>query len=278
MGKSFTLKRMACAMLAASSLLLSGCLLTPGKFTSELTLKKGGGFAYTYDGEISMMGLTQLAKMDGKQTFEAECYDDDFEETTCTAEQEAEQRAEWEAEQAKEAAEKQQFVKMMGSLDPSDPESAEKLAETLRKQRGWSKVTHVGEGLFVVSYAISGNLTHGFVFPMVEKMPMVSPFVTALPRADGSVRVEADGFGGEQMSGMGPGLGMMSMMGAAGKKDDDAPAPVLPDGTFTIVTDGRILANNTDEGPEILGGDMQRLSWKVDVSRKSAPMALIALN
>lgn len=277
MGISFSLRRAGCAALAASSLALSGCLLTPGKFTSELTLTQGGAFAYSYEGEISMMGLTQLAKMDSKKVFEAECYDDDFEPADCSEAEEAEQRAEWEAEQAKDAAEKEQFVRMMGNIDPSDPENAEKIADALRKQRGWNSVTSAGEGLFVVSYETSGVLTHGFVFPMVEKMPAFSPFVTALPRADGSVRVEAEGFGGEQMSGMGPGLGMMSMMGA-GMANADGPAPVLPDGTFSIVTDGRILANNTDEGPESLGGGMQKLRWTVDPSRKAAPMALIALD
>lgn len=276
MGISRNLRRAGTAVLAASSLLLSGCLLTPGKFTSELALTKGGGFTYAYDGEISMMGLTQLAKMDSKKTFEAECYDDEFEPADCTAEEEAEQRREWEAEQAKELMEKQQFVKMMGNIDPSDPESAAKIAESLRKQRGWDRVDHVGDGLFMVSYRASGLLSHGFIFPMVEKMPALSPFVTALPRADGSVRVEADGFGGEQMSGMGPGLGMMNMMGAKG--GEDGTLPVMPDGTFSIVTDGRILANNTDDGPEMLDGGRQRLTWRVDASRKTAPMALIALD
>jgi len=278
MGLPFTLRRFAGAALAASSLLLSGCLLTPGKFTSELTLTKGGDFSYAYDGEISMMGLSQLANMGSEKTFEAECRDDSFEERPCSAEEAATQRAEWEQEQAEDAAEKEQFVKMMGNIDPSDPESAEKLAELLRKQRGWNKVTHVGDGLFVVSYAVSGKLTHGFVFPLVEKMPALTPFVTALPRSDGSVRIEAEGFGGEQMPGMGPGLGMISMMTAGKQQDKDAPAPVTPDGTFTIVTDGRILANNTDEGPETLADGMQRLSWRVDAAQKAPPMALIALD
>ena len=272
-----TLRRAAAAALAASALLLAGCLLTPGKFTSELTLRKGGQFAYVYDGEISMTGLTQLAAMNGKAEFEPACHDDNFEARPCTDEEAAEQRGAWEAEQAKEAAEKEQFVAMMGGIDPSDPESADKLAAMMRKQRGWDKVEHVGDGLFRVHYAISGTLTHGFVFPMIEKMP-VSPFVAALPRADGSVRVEAEGFGGEKIAGMGPGLGMMAAMGAGHAGDADKPAPVLPDGTFTIVTDGRILANNTDEGPETLADGMQRLTWKVDAGSKAAPTALVALD
>lgn len=271
-------RRIGIALIAACPLILSACLLTPGKFTSELVLKRGGAFAYRYDGEVSMMGLSQLAKMGGEKTFNPQCYDDDYEEAPCSEAEEAEQRAEWEAEQAKEAREKEQFVRMMGNIDPADPESADKLAEVLRRQRGWTSVEHKGDGLFEVSFAVEGSLTHGFVFPTVEKMPALSPFLTALPRADGSVRVEAMGFGGEAMAGMAPGLGMMAAMGAMKSGDGDAPAPVLPEGTFTIVTDGRILANNTDEGPQALEGGVQQLEWTVDASRKTAPMALIALD
>lgn len=271
------LLRIAKGAIIASSLFLAGCLLTPGKFTSELTLRKGGAYSYVYDGEISMMGLSQLAAMGANDEFEPDCYTDDFEERPCTAEETTEQRRKWEAEQAKEAAQKQQFVKMIGNIDPNDPESVTKLADTMRRQRGWETVEHIGDGLFYVRYATSGTLTHGFVFPVIEKMP-VSPFVVALPRADGSVRVEAEGFGNESMPGMGPGLGMMAALGAGQAEGEDAPDPVLPDGIFTLVTDGRILANNTDEGPEALEGDMQRLTWKVDTTTKVPPMALIALD
>ena len=37
---------------AVAPLLLSGCLWSPGKFTSELTLRKGGAFVLDYRGEI----------------------------------------------------------------------------------------------------------------------------------------------------------------------------------------------------------------------------------
>ncbi len=48
------------------------------------------------------------------------------------------------------------------------------------------------------------------------------------------------------------------------------------DGTFAIVTNGRILANNTDEGPaETSGGS--RLEWKINQRTKRAPTALIKL-
>jgi len=275
MGRPFTLRRAAATLLAASTLLVSGCLLTPGKFTSQLTLKKGGEFSFVYDGEISMTGMKQLARMGANEAFEAECYDDDFEETECTAEEVAEQRAEWEADQAKDAKGKEDFVRMMGNVDPGDPESIAKLVEIMRRQDGWEKVEQTGDGVVTVRYVAEGHLSHPFIFPVVEKLP-VSPFLVVAPRADGSVRVEAEGFGSEAMPSMGPGVGMLAAMGSK-KGQDDGPAPVLPDGTFTIVTDGRILANNTDEGPAE-DGQMQRLEWTVDTSTKIPPMALIALD
>src|SRR6478609_11152927 len=38
--------------IAAAPLLLTGCLWGPGKFTSDLTLKKDGSFVLDYKGEI----------------------------------------------------------------------------------------------------------------------------------------------------------------------------------------------------------------------------------
>jgi len=85
----------AAALLAGFSLLLSGCLLSPGKFSSELVLMGGDQFSFTYDGEISFLGLSQLAEM-GKieAQFGAYCYDDErLEERDCTTDEIAEQRA-----------------------------------------------------------------------------------------------------------------------------------------------------------------------------------------
>jgi len=48
------------------------------------------------------------------------------------------------------------------------------------------------------------------------------------------------------------------------------------DGTFTITTDGAILANNTDEGPAA-GTTGKQLSWKITRRTTAAPMALIQL-
>ena len=58
----------------------------------------------------------------------------------------------------------------------------------------------------------------------------------------------------------------------------DATTLPIPDmeGTFRVVTEGQILANNTDEGPRS-SPDGQVLEWKVNQRTETAPMALIQL-
>ena len=107
-----------------------------------------------------------------------------------------------------------------------------------------------------------------------------APDVHERRHVPGSVRVEAPGFTGQSAN---PYQNMM-MAGAAssfpvatGAQDPAAP-PATPEmeGTFRIVTDGRILANNTDEGP-LPGQGGQVLEWKVSRRTQAAPMALILL-
>ena len=47
-----------------------------------------------------------------------------------------------------------------------------------------------------------------------------------------------------------------------------------PEGTFRVVTDARILANNTDEGP-VTDPRGQMLVWKIGSNTAAAPTALI---
>ncbi|MET0180425.1 MAG: hypothetical protein ABW194_08085, partial [Novosphingobium sp.] len=103
-----------------------------------------------------------------------------------------------------------------------------------------------------------------------ERMPVVSPFVTAIRRTDGSVRIEAPGFAAS--SGSQPMLGMAEAMTKSGGPEG---LPEL-DGTFAVITDGEVLANNTDEGPKP-GPGGKRLDWKVSARTAAAPSALVKL-
>ncbi len=271
-------------VLALLSLLLSACLLAPGKFTSALDIRKDGQFSFSYVGEIHMLALSKLAEEmggDANKTFTAEtCYKDDSGERPCTDSEITEQKQRWQEQRDQGAAKRRQEADSMkaifGGIDPSNPQAAEELAQRLRRQAGWKSVTYKGDGLFDVDFAISGRLDHDFTFPTIERFPMANAFVQIAMRSDGTVRVDAPGFApaanGE------PFRGLMGM-GAAAKERAGAgagsPFPQV-DGQFTLRTDGVILANNTDEGPQRDPAG-QKLDWAVNLRTPAAPTALIRL-
>lgn len=294
------LKRIAAATIAgALSLLLAGCLLTPGKFASTLDLRKDGQFAFTYKGEISMLGLAQLAAM-GKSNDVFKplpCFaeapptkrrkkgmaDDSFglPERPCTEAELAEQKTNWEADRKaaieKEKKDAEEMKAVFGGLDPTDPKSIEEFALRLRRQAGWHAVTYKGNGLFEVDFAAGGRLDHDFIFPVIEKFPTANTFVQVLRRADGTVRVDTPGFAAA--TGSNP-LSQMMGMGALGKSaagdKEQSPPPAAMEGTFTLTTNGQVLANNTDEGPKV-DPSGQRLDWTVNIRTTAAPTALVRL-
>lgn len=281
----------ATALLAALSLLLSACFITPGKFTSELILTEPDRFTFTYEGEIFFLGLSSLAKMGAAaDEFVAEdCYNEQtFEDRECTAAELADQRAAWDANAGMRAAEAaqqaQQMSAMMGGIDPSDPEAAAELTALLLRQKGWNRVEDKGDGLFDVSYSVSGELSHDFMFPVIEGFPTTNPFVQLILRDGDVVRVNAPGFsaGNESnpMSAMMGGMGSMagmSAMGQSGPGLGEMPEMPVIEGTFTVVTNGIIRANNTDEGsaPTARGEELQ---WKISPRTQAAPTALIELS
>jgi hypothetical protein len=266
--------------------LLAGCFFAPGKFTSQLDLRKNGGFTFAYHGEITMLALTRLAEMGrDKEEFTPDtCYDDDFNERDCTKAELDEQRQKWEAgkesRKAEDAKNMQAMQAMLGGIDPSDPKAAQELADRLARQKGWNSVQYEGNGLYMVDFSVTGRMDHDFVFPVVEGFPMANSFVTATVRDGNAVRIEAPGFTGQSLGG----APLAAMMQAAGQGKDAsadggaASDPQMPkvDGTFTIVTDGTILANNTDEGPKAVTAG-QQLSWTINPRTATGPVALIQL-
>ena len=287
-------KRMAgAALLAGLSLLLSGCLITPGKFTSELVLTEENRFTFTYEGEIFFLGLSKLAEMgNAAEEFEPDpCYVDevDYEIRECTANELSSQRAAWDAaagERAAEAAmQAQQMSAMMGGIDPSDPEATAELARLLERQEGWDRVVDKGEGVFDVSYSVSSELGHDFMFPTIEGFPPSNPFVQIHLRDGDVVRVNAPGFsasgGGDpmmaQMMGGLAGFASLSALGASEGGVNEMPKIPQIEGTFTIVTNGDIRANNTDEG-SVSEARGEVLTWTIEPSTGEAPTALIDMS
>lgn len=281
----------AVTLAAAAALALSACIVSPGTFTSTLDLRRDGRFTFTYEGQIYLLALSKLADMASEaesadeEFIEQPCYDDDyFEERPCTEEEQAEQRETWEAQAATRKTEADRESKamqaMLGGIDPADPEAAEELAERLRRQEGWERVDYRGDGLFDVRFSITSRAGHDFAFPTFERFPMSNAFVVANLRKGNTVRIEAPGFAtqgnGNPMQGMMAGMaGMVSAIGSEGPEDTSATMPEM-DGTFRVVTDGQILANNTDEGPKADPAG-QALEWKINRRTQSPPMALIQL-
>ena len=270
------------AVLAVLTLALSACLLAPGKFTSDLDIRKDGTFAFSYVGEIHMLALSKLAEMGDKadEAFKpTPCYKEDgFEERPCTAQETAKQKKEWQDAREQSAnnrkRESESMKAMLGGIDPGNPRAAEELAQRLRRQAGWRRVEYKGDGLFNVDFAISGRLDHDFVFPTIERFPMANSFVLIAVRQDGTVRVDATGFG--PATGGAPYRGLLQMGLMEHKPPSPASSPVSPDGIFTLRTDGAVLANNTDEGPQP-DPKGQKLQWAVNARTPAAPTALVRL-
>lgn len=271
------------AIIGGLAMLMTGCMLAPGKFVSELLLLRDGTFAYTYEGEIHLLSMSQLSQMgqtmaEGEFTAET-CYDSEtFEERECTADELAQQRADYDQRMADkkrtDEEEARKMREMFGGIDPTDPASGDELAKRIQRQAGFDKVTHKGNGLFDVSFRVSGRLDHDFIFPTFERLPLGNYFLFAGRRDDGSVRIDAPGFVGQPAGN--PMQAMMGGMNQGSGNGDLPPGMPVPDGTFAIVTDGEILANNTDEGPEA-DPRGKKLVWTIDRSTSAPPTALITL-
>lgn len=270
------------AVVAALGLALCSCLLTPGAFSSALDLRRDGRFSFAYSGEIRMLALSRLAEKarEGETFTPSPCFDDAQKERPCLARERAEQKQAW-TEARKSSAERrtreaEQMKALLGGIDPSSPKAAEELASRLRRQAGWKSVVYKGDGLFVVDYAIAGRLDHDFTFPTIERFPLANAFVQLTRRSDGTVRVEAPGFGAASGAGNPFAALMGGAMGEPGTGKDAAPAMPTFEGTLTLTTDGQVLANNTDEGPQP-GPAGQRLGWVVNARSAAAPTALVRL-
>ncbi|RGP40200.1 hypothetical protein BPTFM16_00479 [Altererythrobacter insulae] len=274
------------ALLIAFTLALTGCFMSPGKFASELVLEENGAFTFTYEGEIFFLGLSDLAKLESAtEEFEAEdCFTDEYDLRECTEAEIAEQRADWDATSQERAEKKQkdaqEMAQMMGGIDPTDPEAATQLQELLLRHKGWEHVEAKGNGVFDVRYSARGNLSHDFMFPVIEGFPAGAAFVEIILRDGNVVRVNAPGFSAQDqsnpMSSMMGGMMGIAALGQLSEGSEGMPGLPSMEGTFTIVTEGDIRANNTDEGAS-LSARGEVLSWNIDGSTQSAPTALIKL-
>ncbi len=230
-------------------LLLAGCLLIPGKFESQLRLMNNGTYSFTYNGQMQLAEgddspmSSQSAEMDGDSPESGQKDDEQ-----------------------KNAAMRSIF----GGAVPGDDEGLKEFAAQLAKYDGWNKVEYMGDNLFEVEYAVSGNFDQMFAFPTIPGATMQFPFVQIIRRSGGELEISTPAMAGP--GGLAGAMGPMPMGGSSKQKTQ----PI--DGNFTIETDGEVLSNNTADGYKMKGA-MKSLHWKVDdaSSAGGSPRAIVKL-
>ena len=236
-------KRLAALALAvAAPLALAGCLLTPGKFTSDLSINADRSFSFSYVGDV--IAVDPSSEMKGMSSSDEPGADASDEEKKASAEKKA--------EVAKASAELETKRKAM--------------AEALAKEAGYRSVRYVGNGKYLIDYAISGRLDHSFVFPFNSDAEVAIPFIALEVRKDGAVRVKAPAFG---KSGSKPGGDMGMGMGAPDSMN-------LAEGVFTVSTDAEIVMHNNEDGVKAAGA-RKALVWRVTPLSKDAPVAVLRM-
>ena len=279
---------------AAAPLLLSGCLWGPGKFASDLALRKNGTFVLDYRGEIMLQlpddkgapplpwednmarcytdGRTEVVdteiKLDPADGADAAAGDD--EKRACTAAETAKLKAQYQKESAEKIEQRRKesdnVAKMLG-LPSSDDASNRRFAANLMRYQGWRSVAYKGNGVFDVDYHFEGRVGQDYVFPMMPDSDLVIPFVAIRRRTDGSVMVTAPAFTG----GQGPFGARAKMLNLPDKSDGP---PSRAEGRFTITTDGEILTNNSEDGP-VTGPSGKQVRWEVGPASSKVPEMLV---
>jgi hypothetical protein len=193
----------------------------------------------------------------------------------CTVKEIAEQKKDWtEAKKAREDKAKKdaaQFGAIFG-YTPGDDAANKKLAATMMKFEGWKSVVYKGDGVFAIDYLASGRLDHDFVFPLFPQSDLVFPFVTVKRQANGAVRVSAPALIGGGLKAL---AARMKGIGAA-MTDKEVPQSTRTKGSFTVTTDGEIVTNNTEDGPDRVATGRQMV-WEIGPDSEKVPEALIRL-
>ena len=246
----------------AAPLLLTGCLWGPGKFTSDLALRKDGSFTLDYRGEI-VLQTPPDQDMQPWTDAKAKC-EDGGKPRPCTKAEIADQRATYD----KKRQDSLNMAKAFG-LPGLDDESNRAFAAKLMKYAGWRSVAYRGNGVFDVDYHFEGRATQDFLFPALPDDDLIIPFIAIRRRADGSVLVTAPAMTG----GAGP---IAARAGAAAAEQMKGGPISRAQGRFTVATDGEILTNNSEDGPgpHPLG---RQVHWDVGPASNKIPETLIRL-
>ena len=233
------LPRIALALLAP--LILFGCVLTPGKFVSTLTINADRSFAFAYKGEVIALD-SQPA--DGVKPSDADPLGSESQPT----------KSSYLLPIAQNRAEK-----------PDNEAKNRAIAEALTKEYGYRSVVYQGNSKFLIDYAVSGTLSHNFVFPFNSDAEAVFPFLVVELRANNTVRIKAPGFANDTKADK-TGMGQMAGGDVASYLD----------GVFTLDTDAEIVSQNNEDGAAKSGG-RSAIKWRATPLSKDAPSAVLRL-
>lgn len=226
------------AFVAAAALLLSSCILSPGKFVSTLHIAKDRSFTFTYVGEVILLDPAS-AMQQGMQEGMAAAGDEDGDEDGNSAAPAA--PAAPAAETAKSLAE------------------GKAIAEALSKEVGYRSVEYLGKNKFRVDYAMSGRLDRSFVYPVNLDAKSIIPWIVVEVRTDRTARIKAIAFGDPDEG-----------MGSAAKPDNQEKER---SGTFTFTTDAELVMQNNEEG--MAAGPGTKVVWRVTPTSKIVPTAVV---
>ena len=233
------------AFVIAAPLLLLGCLLTPGKFASTLSINADRSFTFAYKGEVIASEASDGMKGLG--------------DNPTTSDDDADAPGESDAS----------FTNIL--FQDQAPDDAAKKAATeakrraiaaaLSKEAGYRSVSYLGDGKFMIDYAISGVLTYNFVYPFNVDAEILLPFIAIELRGNDTVRVRAPAFANDSGSNTMPGMNEM-----ASKLD----------GVFTLDTNAGIVSQNSEDGATITGA-RKTITWRATPLTKDAPTAVLKM-
>lgn len=230
------------AFAIAAPLLLLGCFLTPGKFVSTLSINADRSFTFTYKGEVYAKDGDAAAAL-GKTASGGDDQDDD-DGTQAAFILTAQQKGDEGGESAAEKAEKKAAAEAKNRA----------IAAALAKESGYRSVQYLGDGKFLIDYAISGTLDHSFIYPFNTDAEIVFPFIAIELRGKDIVRVKAPAFANDN--------DMPGADGAASKLD----------GIFTLDTNAEIVSQNNEDGATTTNG-RKTIVWRATPLIKEAPTA-----
>lgn len=240
----------------ASCLLLGACLVTPGKFESTLDIRADRQFTFTYKGEILSSDMKGMESSSDAPASEepvgggAEKKDSAYHRTAL-----------------QETPANEEHFGGESTGGGGDESQMQAIAAALMKEKGFRSARYMGNHRFEIDYAISGRLTHTFLFPFNSDAEIVLPFVAIELRGDDKVRMKAPGYSNSFDKSREP-------MGQSAASDDAAKAL---DGVFTLTTNAEIVSQNQEDGAQTVPQG-KRIVWRVTPLTKEAPMATLRVS